>query len=87
MLSARQRAWLRFSSDPRHWWRFAAVIGTDLTPLVSFLIYLRIGTGRILCKLYQARADGAGLEFKPGITYFLRLLPSQAHGHDAFAIG
>jgi hypothetical protein len=37
--------------------------------------------------LYQARADGAGLEFKPGISYFLRLLPSQAHGHDAFAIG
>jgi len=30
VLSARQRAWLRFSSDPRHWWRFAAVIGTDL---------------------------------------------------------
>ena len=37
--------------------------------------------------LYQARAGGAGLEFKPGITYFLRLSPSQAHGHDAFAIG
>jgi hypothetical protein len=37
--------------------------------------------------LYQARADGAGFEFKPGITYFLRLSPSQAHGHDAFAIG
>jgi len=37
--------------------------------------------------LYQARADGAGLEFKPGITYCLRLSPSQAHGHDAFAIG
>jgi len=37
--------------------------------------------------LYQRRADGAGFDFKPGITYFLRLLPSQAHGHDAFAVG
>ena len=37
--------------------------------------------------LYQARADGRGFDFKPGITYFLRLTPSQAHGHDGFAIG
>jgi hypothetical protein len=37
--------------------------------------------------LYQPRADGAGFDFKSGITYFLRLSPSQAHGRDAFAIG
>ena len=37
--------------------------------------------------LHQARADGLGFDFKPGITYYLGLLPSQAHGHNAFAIG
>jgi len=37
-------------------------------------------------QLYQARPDGNGQEFKPGIGTFLRLVPSQAHGHDAFAL-
>jgi hypothetical protein len=37
--------------------------------------------------LYRSRADGQGFDFKPGITYFLHLSPSQAHGHDGFAIG
>jgi len=36
--------------------------------------------------LYSERADGAGFDFKPGITSFLRLSPSQAHGHNGFAI-
>jgi len=35
--------------------------------------------------LYQPA--GVGFDLKPGITYCLRLSPSQAHGHDAFAIG
>jgi uncharacterized integral membrane protein len=37
--------------------------------------------------LYQARSDGRGRDFRPGITYFLSLAPSQAHGHRGFAIG
>ncbi len=37
-------------------------------------------------QLYQARADGHGKEFKPGIRTFLRLIPDQAHGHYAFAL-
>lgn len=37
--------------------------------------------------LYHQRADGAGFDFKPGITSFMRLSPSQAHGHNGFAIG
>jgi hypothetical protein len=59
----------------------------------SEVVYYNLGVTNVemesfqRASLYQARADGGGLEFKPGITYFLRLLPSQAHGHDAFAIG
>ena len=37
-------------------------------------------------QLYQARKDGHGKEFKPGIRTFLRLIPDQAHGHYAFAL-
>jgi hypothetical protein len=37
-------------------------------------------------QLYQARPDGNGKEFRPGITSFLALLPEQAHGHYAFAL-
>jgi hypothetical protein len=37
-------------------------------------------------QLYQARRDGHGKDFKPGIRTFLALLPDQAHGHYAFAL-
>jgi len=37
-------------------------------------------------QLYQARPDGHGKDFKPGIRTFLSLIPDQAHGHYAFAV-
>ena len=37
-------------------------------------------------QLYQARTGGHGKELKPGIRTFLGLIPSQAHGHYAFAV-
>jgi hypothetical protein len=37
--------------------------------------------------LYRPQPDGKGPQLGPGITYFRRLGPSQAHGHDGFAIG
>src|SRR5215831_10727962 len=38
VLSAHWRAWLRFSSDPWHWWRSLAILGVDLTRLVNLFI-------------------------------------------------
>ena len=37
--------------------------------------------------LYRTQPDGTGSRLNPGITYFRRFGPSQAHGHDGFAIG
>jgi hypothetical protein len=37
--------------------------------------------------LHRNQPDGTGLQLSPGISYFRRLGPSQAHGHDGFAIG
>jgi hypothetical protein len=36
--------------------------------------------------LMEPRPDGRGRDFKPGIVSYLGLVPSQAHGHDGFAI-
>jgi hypothetical protein len=37
--------------------------------------------------LYDRQPDGKKSDFIPGITYFARLGPLQARGHDGFAIG
>jgi hypothetical protein len=37
--------------------------------------------------LYRPQPDGTGSQLSPGISYFRRLGPSQAHGHEGFAIG
>jgi hypothetical protein len=36
--------------------------------------------------LYEPQPDGRGSDFIPGVTHFRRLRPSQADGHDGFAI-
>ena len=37
VLSTRRRAWLRFSSDPWHWFGGSSLLsGANLTPLESF---------------------------------------------------
>jgi len=59
----------------------------------DLVVYYRTGTTRAQMTqledtiLYQPRKDGRGKEFKRGIRMYLHLSPSQAHGHDGFALG
>jgi hypothetical protein len=77
--------WVSWANQPMQ------AIGGDVQ--AGEVVYYNVGiTGGQMEKfetaaLYRTRADGNGFDFKSGITYFLRLLPSQAHGHYGFAIG
>jgi hypothetical protein len=60
--------------------------------LASFVVYYRVGTSERQISqfqdsfLYRNRSDGRGQDFRPGVRMYLRLLPSQAHGHEGFAL-
>jgi len=58
----------------------------------SLVVYYKVGISETEIsdfqdvQLHQARPDGRGKDFKPGIRAFLRLIPDQAHGHNGFAL-
>ncbi|MGA8144392.1 MAG: hypothetical protein WB987_10935 [Candidatus Acidiferrales bacterium] len=58
----------------------------------SLVVYYKLGASKTQIdefersQLFRSRSDNGGLEFKPGIRRFLRLGPSQAHGHAGFAV-
>jgi len=58
----------------------------------SLVIYYKIGANQDEInkfedlQIFEPRSDGHGRNFRPGIRTFLRLVPSQAHGHNGFAI-
>ena len=73
-------------------WRNAPMVhfGPDIP--ADFVVYYKMGASRMQiadferAQLHQQRSDNKGDAFRPAIHSFLRLAPSQAHGHDGFAI-
>jgi hypothetical protein len=73
-------------------WRNAPMhrFGPDVP--YSLVVYYQPGASNLQIEqfehsqLYQPRSDARGLQFRTGIREFLRLVPSQAHGHSGFAI-
>lgn len=60
--------------------------------VANLVLYFKLGTPEnevIQCyrnAIYMPRADGRGEGLRPGYGGFLRLLPSQANGHEAITI-
>jgi hypothetical protein len=73
-------------------WRNAPMVRLGPDAPASVVIYYQMGASRLQTDdfeqtyLYSSRGDMKGIELKPGIRSFLRLLPSQAHGHSGVAI-
>jgi len=51
------------------------------------IVYYKPGVTSAEMKSFEQAVLYRGSHLNPGITYFRRLGPSQAHGHDGFAIG
>ena len=58
----------------------------------SFVVYYKARTNERQISelqdslLYRNRSDGRGKDFRPAVRMYLRLAPSQAHGHKGFAL-
>jgi hypothetical protein len=73
-------------------WRNAPMhrFGPDVP--YSLVVYYQPGASNLQIEqfehsqLYQPRSDARNLQFRTDIREFLRLAPSQAHGHSGFAI-
>jgi len=73
-------------------WRNRPMV--HLGPDVSYnvVVYYKLGTTRTQIEeledsvIYMAPQDSQRRHLKPGITAYFSLQPSQAHGHDGFAI-
>jgi hypothetical protein len=89
---SRSRGWIvRASNQPNNPLLKAA--GPKAKVEGNEIVYYKPGVTKAQMKsfeqavLYRPRPDGTGSNLSPSITYFRRLGPSQAHGHDGFAIG
>jgi hypothetical protein len=78
--------WVSWLNEP-----LQRIAGADVQ--VGEVVYYKSGVTNAQMESFQQavldqpRADGKGSDLMPGITYFWKLGPSQAHGHDGFAIG
>lgn len=73
-------------------WRNAPMVHFGPDVPAGLVVYYKMGASRMQIaefegsQLYHPRSDNRGIEFRPEIGSFLRLAPSQAHGHNGFAI-